>query len=151
MITSRRAQVAARATATPWRWPPERFSTGCVIDWTPILSSAKWRVASRRIARLSSMRRTRRGPRSPRLPAEEDVGGDVEGRGDGEVLVDGLDAGAARIARGAEVHALAVEPDLALVRLQRARERLDQRRLAGAVVADDREDLVGIQLQIGSA
>ena len=69
---------------------------------------------------------------------------------DREVLVDGLDPGAARVERGAEVHALAVQEDLALVRLERARQRLDQRRLAGAVVADDREDLAGVELEVGA-
>ena len=84
----------------PWRCPPERFSTGWVIDWTPIWSSAKCRVASRRIARLSSMRSTEPERASPpQLPAEEDVRGDVERGGDGEVLVDGLDPGSPRVAR----------------------------------------------------
>ena len=75
--------------------------------------------------------------------------GDVECRGDGEILVDGLDSGSPSVARGTEMHPLAVEADLALVRLERPRECLDQRRLAGAVVADDREDLVRVQLEVG--
>ena len=57
---------------------------------------------------------------------------------------------AARVERRAEVHRLAVEPDLALVRVQGARERLDQRRLAGAVVADDGEDLARVELEVGA-
>ena len=44
---------------------------------------------------------------------------------------------------------LAVEPDLAGIGNDRAGERLDQGRLAGAVVADDGEDLAGIELEIG--
>ena len=105
MITTRRAQVAARATATPWRCPPERFSTGWAIERMPIWSSAKWRVASRRMAPLLSMRSTLPERATPaQLAAEEDVRRDVERRGDGEVLVDGLDPGPARVARRAEVH-----------------------------------------------
>src|SRR6185436_18641495 len=61
-----------------------------------------------------------------------------------------LDPGAPRVTRRAEMDQLAVEPDLAFVRLQRARQRLDQRRLAGAVVADDREDLAGVELEVGA-
>ena len=44
---------------------------------------------------------------------------------------------------------LAVEPDLALVGHDRAGDRLDQRRLAGAVVADDGEDLARIEVEVG--
>ena len=47
------------------------------------------------------------------------------------------------------MHDLAGEPDLAGVGRDRAAERLDQRRLAGAVVADDGEDLVGIEVEVG--
>ena len=39
--------------------------------------------------------------------------GDVQRRGDGQGLVDGLDAGAAGVLRGLEVHRLAVQEDLA--------------------------------------
>src|SRR4029077_2379016 len=74
----------------------------------------------------------------------------VERRSDREILVNSLDACAARIAWSAEADALAVETDLSLVRLQRARERLDQRRFTGAVVADHGDDLVRIELEIDS-
>src|SRR2546423_11888313 len=52
MITSRRAQVAARATATPWRWPPGRGSTACVVDLVPSLGSGEVRGAPRRLPPL---------------------------------------------------------------------------------------------------
>ena len=45
---------------------------------------------------------------------------------------------------------LAVEPDLALVRDQRAAQGLDQAGLARAVVADDREDLAGVELEVAA-
>ena len=116
----------------------------------PIWSSAKCRVASRRMAPLFEHPQHAALRAAPaQLAAEEDVGGDVERRRDGEVLVDGLDPGAPRVAWRAEVHALAVEADLPLVRLQCSRERLDQCRLAGAVVADDREDLARVELEVG--
>ena len=47
------------------------------------------------------------------------------------------------------MHDLAAEADLAGVRDHGAAERLDQRRLAGAVVADHGEDLAGIEIEVG--
>jgi hypothetical protein len=58
----------------------------------------------------------------------------------GQRLVDGLDAGMARIERRVEPHLLALEADLAFIRVDAPETRLDQRRLAGAVVADDGKD-----------
>jgi hypothetical protein len=46
------------------------------------------------------------------------------------------------------MHPFAGEPDLPVVGLRRARERLDQRRLPGAVVADDGEDLAREELEV---
>src|SRR5262249_11828849 len=71
-----------------------------------------------------------------------------KGGGQSQVLVDGLDAGAPCIHRRAEMDLLAVHQDLAMVGRDRAGQRLDQRRLAGAVVADDRQDLAGIEIEI---
>src|SRR5439155_26527060 len=88
-------------------------------------------------------------PAAAALAPEEHVGGDIERWGDGEILVDGLDARAARVERRPEVHGLTVEADLTLVGVDRPRERLDQRRLAGAVVADHGEDLVRVQVEVG--
>ena len=82
------------------------------------------------------------------LATEEQVARDVERGRDGEVLVDRLDAGTARVLRALEPTALAVEEDLAVVGDVGAREALDERRLAGAVVADDRQHLAGVQLEV---
>src|SRR5690606_34978698 len=84
------------------------------------------------------------------LAAEEQVVGDVEPRGDGEGLVHGLDAGAAGVHRVAEVHPPAVEVDLARVRDEGAAQGLDQAGLAGAVVADDREDLARVEFEVAA-
>jgi hypothetical protein len=43
---------------------------------------------------------------------------------------------------------LALEDDLAAVRLVRPGDRLDERGLAGAVVADERNDLRGVDLEV---
>src|ERR1700722_16767460 len=82
------------------------------------------------------------------LAAEEEIVGNAERRRQGEILVDRLDAGGSRILRGAEMHDLAVQADLALVRSDGSRQRLDEARLAGAVITDDREDLARIEIEI---
>src|SRR5439155_19924542 len=84
------------------------------------------------------------------LPPEEDVGRDVERRRDREILVHGFDPDPPSLERRAEAHVLAVEEDLPAVRLDCARQRLDQRGLAGPVVADDRRYLARVELEIGS-
>jgi hypothetical protein len=78
-----------------------------------------------------------------RLAAEDDVLEDREVLGQHEVLVDHADAGGDRGGRGAEPRRLPAEEDLALVRLVHAVEGLHERRLAGAVLADERVDLAG--------
>ena len=106
--------------------------------------------ASRRMSERSSSRKIlpeRAG--LPPLAAEKQVVGDRQRRRQSEVLVDGLDAGVARLDRRAEMHRLAVHQHLAGIGDDRAGEHLDQRRLAGAVVADDAEDLVRPEVEIG--
>ena len=75
------------------------------------------------------------------LAAEEHVLGDVEVVGQGEVLVDELDPERGGRAGVVDRDRLALEEDLAAVDGVDAGEALDQRRLAGAVVADERGDL----------
>ncbi len=71
-----------------------------------------------------------------RLPAEEDIGADVEIVGQCEVLIDRLDADAARVHRRRELGLLAVENDFAFVRMIDAGHAFDERRFARAVVAE---------------
>ena len=81
------------------------------------------------------------GEAPDRLAAEEDVGSDRKVIGEGEVLVDGLDAAVARLARRRHVEAFARQMDGTGVGLVDAGDVLDQRRLAGTVVADQRQHL----------
>ena len=67
-----------------------------------------------------------------------------------EVLVDGFDAEAARVDRRADPDRFAVEADRAGIRLLHAGDAADQRRLAGAVVANDRGDLAARTDEIGA-
>jgi hypothetical protein len=63
---------------------------------------------------LSSMRSTLPGKAgAAHLAAQEQVLGNRHGRGHGQVLVHGFDAGVARVDRALEVDRLAVEQDLA--------------------------------------
>ncbi len=80
--------------------------------------------------------------------AEEDVLGDGQLGDERELLVDDRDAGGLALADVAEPHHLALVDDVALVAAERvdARQHLHQRRLAGAVLADDRVDLAGLHL-----
>src|SRR5271165_390954 len=82
------------------------------------------------------------------LAAKEHVVGDRERRRQREGLVHRFDARLARGDRRAKTHDLSVEADLAGVRDHSAADRLDQGRLAGAVVADDRQDLVRVEIEI---
>src|SRR6516225_9361847 len=88
-------------------------------------------------------------PGRANLAPEEHVVRDRQGGREREVLVDGFDSRLARVDRGAKMHGLAGEPDLARVRDDRATESLDQRRFASAIVADHGEDLVGIEIEVG--
>src|SRR5207237_6196559 len=87
---------------------------------------------------------------SPNLAAEEEVLGDRERRRDREILIDGLDPVSLRVERPVETDFLAVEDERALVRDDRPRQRLDPRRLAGAVVADHREYLALAKLEVAA-
>ena len=64
-----------------------------------------------------------------------------------EILVDDLDPVPLRLAGAREADRLAVQDDLAGGRLVHAGDQLHERRLAGAVVADERDDLTGIDIE----
>src|SRR5262249_36554698 len=81
---------------------------------------------------------------------QEEVPGRIEVVGEGEILIDGLDPEQPRFPRIGDRHALAVEQQLAGVRLVNARDDLDQGRLPGAVVSDDGVHLVWSQREIGT-
>ena len=91
--------------------------------------------------------------RAPRVVgAEPDVVEHRAGLGDEDLLEDREDAAALRLARRPDRRdELAVELDLSGVRGVDAAEDLDHRRLAAAVLADERVDLAGPQLEGGVA
>ena len=146
MMTRRAFQYMARPMATAWRWPPEKAATGASRRMTWKSSCAI--VSLRRLRhRLAVDDRQEAEQLLHRLAAEEDVGADRQIVGQRQVLVDRLDAVVAGLLRRGERDALAVERDVALVIVEHAGDRLDQRRLAGAVVAGKRHDLAGMDVE----
>src|SRR5206468_1700079 len=87
------------------------------------------------------------GDDGARLAAEEDVFGGAEVRDQVEFLVDDVDAEVHRPLGGIDHDGLAVENNLAAVRLLGAGQDLHERRLAGAVLADEGVDLAGTHLE----
>ena len=83
-----------------------------------------------------------------RLDPEHDVLGDRHHRDEHEVLVHHADPALDRVLRRAEGDALAVEEDLALVGLREPVEDVHQRRLAGAVLAEQRVHLAAAEVEI---
>ena len=83
-----------------------------------------------------------------RLRAEEDVLGDRKVGDDRKLLMHHADAGIQRVAGGAEAHLLAVELHRAGEIGMHAGDDLHQRRLAGAVLADEAVDLAGAEREV---
>jgi hypothetical protein len=82
------------------------------------------------------------------LAPEVHVLDDVEVVAQREVLVDDLDAEPRGVLRPVDVHGLAGEADLARVDGMDARDALDQRRLARAVVAHEGHDLARRDVEV---
>ncbi|MNL16005.1 hypothetical protein D3C87_1370260 [compost metagenome] len=80
--------------------------------------------------------------------AHEHVVGNRERRRHGEGLVDRFDPGMAGIDGRGEMHLLPLEKDLAAIGLDGTGQRLDQRGLARAIVADDGQDFPGHQVEV---
>ena len=83
-----------------------------------------------------------------RFRAEDDVLGHGHHRDEHEVLVHHADARVDRVLRGRERDGLAVQPDLALVGLVQPVEDVHQRRLAGAVLTEQRVNLAARQFEV---
>src|SRR5262249_16632786 len=78
--------------------------------------------------------------------AEKDVRRHVEIIGEREVLINRLDAFAARIDRCREMNRLAHEQDFSRIGLMYPRDAFDKRRFAGAIVAEQRHHLAGLNI-----
>ena len=83
-----------------------------------------------------------------RFAAKQEIAGDVDRIAERKVLVNHLDALAARVGRRSEANLLAVERDASGIRDDRAGQDLAQSRFACTVVADEAEHLAGTQREI---
>ena len=103
------------------------------------------REAAERLARAALHRRLVEAAEPiHELAPEVHVLDDVQVVAEREILVDDLDAERGGVLRLVDRHVLALEPELAGVRLVDPGDRLDEGRLAGAVVADERHHLARI-------
>ena len=151
MMMTRLPKAAARATATPWRWPPDSVSTAWLMSWM-VSSPSLLSSAARVVAHPLEVQHPEDRPADARpasFAAQEQVGGDIQGRAHGQGLVDRLDAGGLGVVGRLELDRLAIQQDLALIGDDRAREALDERRLARAVIADDTQHLARIEVEVG--
>ena len=98
-------------------------------------------VAAGALPHLTVRQPAERADPARQLAVQEHVVRDRERRDQREILVDGVDPERARVVDRAEVHLLAVDEDPAGVGPVEPAQDLDQRRLAGAVVADQAEAL----------
>ena len=88
-----------------------------------------------------------RAPAAQQFAAQEQVGRGVEILGQRQGLIDRLDAVAPGVARAVDRRRPAIDPDLAGVGPIGTRQHLDQRRLAGAVVAEQAHDLAALEVE----
>ena len=149
-MTTLLPNAPARATATAWRCPPDRVSTAWLMFCRVLMPRFLiWSLGvPLHLPGVEHPQHRAERALAADLAGQEQVARDVERRGDGEGLVDGLDAGVPRVLRASGSGPAAVDEDAARGRGQRSGQALDQRRLAGAVVADHREDLAGVQGQV---
>ena len=93
MMMTRLPNAAERTTATPWRCPPDRVSTW-VTDLMPIFRSARCAEDCDRIfGHVESAEHGAHDAFAFDFPAEEHVGGDVQGGDDGDGVTPLADLG----------------------------------------------------------
>ena len=122
--------------STSWRWAEE--------SWSPMrLRAGPSNPYSARLRCTCSLsaRRSRRAAAGQL--ADPDVFGDVDAGDDLRLLVDDADAGGVGLARVGEAQRLAVDRQRAGIRLVVAVDDLEQRGLAGPVLAHKGENLAG--------
>ena len=85
------------------------------------------------------------------LPPKKQIGGDVEARHEVELLEDGGDARGLRGARIVEANGPPLQKHFASVRSEDAGEDVHERRLAGAVLAEEGMNLAALEVEIDAA
>jgi hypothetical protein len=107
--------------------------------------------ACEQLACMPAHRRPVDPPSPTRLASDEDVLGNRKVREHGRMLVDHRDTVTLRVARPADRDLLALEQDPAAIGLVDTAQDLDQRALAGAVLAGKRVHAPGMQAKINVA
>ena len=143
MMTMRASSDSALAISTSWRWASDRSATGVSASKsTPSRRSSGVTLASERRA-VDQLQR----PAEDRFAPDHDVGRDVEIVEEVELLVHEGDARRHGAGDGERGVLDAVDADRAFARLDDAAQDLHQGRLAGAVLADQRQHLAALDAQ----
>ena len=137
MMTSRASSDSALAISSSWRWASDRSATG-----VSGLKSAPTRSqqAADLLAELAAVDQPERSAIA-RLAADEDIGRGVQIVEEVQLLMHEGDAAGHGLADAEGGMLLAVEADLAGAGLDHPAQDLHQRALAGAVLADEADDL----------
>ena len=133
----------AFATAIDCRCPPESVATGWRIDEI-VVTASDFSVAAVCLRHPGLVEDLP----AVELAAEVHVLDDVEVVAESEILVDDLDPEPRDVLRPVDGDLFALEEDLAAVGRMDAGDALDERRLPGAVVADERHHLAGAHLEV---
>ena len=146
MISTRASKLSALAISTIC-WSaidrPRTGRSGSRLHAEPVEQALHLPCASRA--------RSMRFSRVERVVAHDDVLRDAQVGEQRRLLVDHRDARVARVVRRVEVDRLAVDEHLAGVATDDAAEHLHERRLAGAVLADQRAHLARAQREVAVA
>ena len=141
MMRMRELTDSARAISTICCCPSRRSSTRV----NGSISSSRSAISARSGAPLP---RNRRRSRPCNLAPHEDVVAHVEIGREAQFLMDDRDAAIARVGRGGEGDARAVKLDEARGRRHDAGQNLHQRRLAGAVLSEQRGHLAAMDVEV---
>ena len=143
MITSFALDITALATATDWRWPPDREATGWRIELIvfTVSSSSVCLALVSIVSFVEQAGSSGSWPRNmfwtmSRLSAER------------QVLIDRPDSLRLGIPRTMEMNGISVPYDLSLVGRPQARDRLDHDRFPGTVVSRQSRHLARRDLEI---
>ena len=132
--------------ASAFRSPPDRFSTSFL---GVVEKDAHFGDGLQRLARHAV--EVQEAPPAARLLAEEEVAGDVHDGDKSQVLVDDFKAFGPRLAGILPADLFPLVVDRSAGRREDSGHDLDERRFAGAVVADQPQDLAGVQVQVHAA
>ena len=137
MMTSRASSDSALAISRSWRWASDRSATGVSGLKSAPTRCQQPRTCSRSLRAVDQPER----PAIARLAADEDIGRGVQIVEEVQLLMHEGDAAGHGLADAEGGMLLAVQADAAGAGLHHPAQHLHQRALAGAVLADEADDL----------